>query len=190
MIKEPLDSKFKPKKDQDIISTMKGNGIPSRFLQASIADFPNFEFHYPPISQYIYGTTGVGKTRLLCAIGRLLTTYRKINPSWKFISSSELLLTIKKTYDKDCKESEYKLIDLYSTVDILLFDDFGTEKITDWSLQIFYLILNRRYEEELTTIISSNYPQCDLADYVGDRITSRIVGMCSPMKLKGKDRRI
>ena len=73
---------------------------------------------------------------------------------------------------------------------VLFIDDFGTEKGTEWMLEIFYSILNQRYADMLPTIITSN---CDLdviGQRMGDRISSRIIEMCRAYKMGGEDKRL
>ena len=181
--------------EEAIIQTLKCNGIPLRFLSANLDDFQEikiWELDSMLISKYIYGKTGVGKTRLLCAIGRQLSTYKGPNPDWRLISIPKLLLQIRQCfgYDKLSDQSEMKLVELYSNIDILLLDDLGAEKVTEWSLQTLYIILNERYENEKTTIITSNYSLEKLKEFVGERIVSRIAEMCLLTNLAGKDRRI
>ena len=69
-------------------------------------------------------------------------------------------------------------------------DDMGAEKTTDWSMSTLYVLIDKRYSEMMPTIITSNLTVAEVADKVGDRIASRIAGMCKVIELKGKDRRL
>lgn len=73
---------------------------------------------------------------------------------------------------------------------ILILDDVGAEKLTDWVAETFYLIVNKRYNEMLPTIFSSNLAVGELAEMLGDRTASRIVEMCDIIKIDGEDRRL
>ena len=72
----------------------------------------------------------------------------------------------------------------------LILDDMGAEKTSEWSIQTLYSIIDRRYRDEKQTLITSNLTLDEIAEKVGDRIASRIAGMCKVVEIKGKDRRI
>jgi len=107
-----------------------------------------------------------------------------------FASLSEILLNIRQTFKKGSEGSEQSIISKYADVDYLLLDDVGVEKPSEWALQTIYLIIDRRYREMKSTFFSSNFSLSQLAKRLGDRITSRIAGMCEVIELKGKDRRL
>ena len=73
---------------------------------------------------------------------------------------------------------------------LLFLDDLGAENATDFVRDTLYLIINRRYEGKLPVIITSNLDLGELSDSVGDRIASRIAGMCDMVELEGGDRRL
>ena len=93
----------------------------------------------------------------------------------KFSDAPTILAEIKRTYEKDT-ESQYtenKLLDALVTTEILVIDDFGTEKVTDWVNDKFYHIINQRYVNKKVTIYTSNEIISDL-DYdkrIKDRVT-------------------
>jgi DNA replication protein DnaC len=82
------------------------------------------------------------------------------------------------------------VVDKYSRCPLLVLDDLGVEKTTDWALQTLYVILNNRYTNYRQTIITSNLTLEEIGNKLGDRIASRIAGMCSIIQMKGKDKRI
>lgn len=105
-----------------------------------------------------------------------------------FITIPELLLKIRSTFSLERCEEE--IVDKYSNAPLLIFDDLGAEKTTDFSLQTLYIILNRRYNEQLQTIITSNLTLDEVKNKLGDRIASRIAGMCAVLHMKGQDKRL
>lgn len=167
---------------------LTAKGIPQRFLNVSIEDFPNFEFAYPPRGKYIFGATGVGKTRLMWTMAKELISIFSINTDFEFISVPKLLHDIRQCYQAS-DNSEKRIVELYSFVNYLFLDDLGVEKTSEWTIQILYLIINERYEKELPIIISSNLSLAELSFHIGERITSRISEMCELVKLTGTDRR-
>ena len=71
-----------------------------------------------------------------------------------------------------------------------MLDDLGVDKTSEGSLQTLYTIIDRKYREEKQTLITSNLTLDEIAEEVGDRIASRIAGMCKVVEIKGKDRRL
>lgn len=128
---------------------------------------------------FISGKTGSGKTHLACAIladlfyrGKIADKKGTIKRQ-DFITAPELLLKIKHTFDGHGDEAE--LISWYSFGDLLVLDDFGAEKASDWSNNVLYVILNRRYRNCLPTIITSNLSPQEVENEHGARIASRIM---------------
>lgn len=73
---------------------------------------------------------------------------------------------------------------------VLVLDDIGAERPTDWTLGELTLLVDHRYSEELPTILTSNLSLPELSDRLGDdRIPSRISGWCRAVKLEGRDLR-
>ena len=66
----------------------------------------------------------------------------------------------------------------------------GSEKITEWVLETFYLLINKKYNERIPLVITSNFKLMNLATQLNDRIVSRIVEMCDVVELTGEDRRL
>ena len=122
---------------------------------------------------YLYSNAkGSGKTLSACALSNELMDLDK---QVKFSDAPTILAEIKRTYEKDT-ESQYtenKLLDALVTTEILVIDDFGTEKVTDWVNDKFYHIINQRYVNKKVTIYTSNEIISDL-DYdkrIKDRVT-------------------
>ncbi len=110
---------------------------------------------------YIEGSCGTGKTHLAAAIALQL-----INQGIPVIfkTSIDLLGDIKRTYDENGGSggSEEEVLQAYGDVELLIIDDLGKEKCSDWSISILYSIINDRYEAMRPTIITTNYGDMDL----------------------------
>ena len=141
-------------------------------------------------SFYLWGAAGVGKSHQAAA---LLYQIKQNNMDkiFSWINVPSLLLQIRDTFqNKSTQTSELEIVKFYSEVDWLCLDDLGAEKSSDWSLQTLYLIVNERYEQEKTTIITSNLSLSELSDKLqDDRLSSRIAGMCEVIHMDGIDRR-
>lgn len=170
--------------------------IPIRFQQAKYEDVPsNIQSLVENIKEsrkgiYIYGTCGTGKTHICYAIASKINNEKFKIRVW---SLPELLRYIKRDYDelnkgKDFENTNFAQVMNYNG--ILVIDDIGTEKMSEWVEETLYAIINRRYEDVMPTIFTSNYSPEELTSRLGDRIVSRIVGSCDVIELSGKDRRI
>jgi DNA replication protein DnaC len=159
-------------------------------------------------SVFIHGNTGSGKTHF--SVGLMMYWLRKkiesgvLNCSSDydlqmtlgqknilpfFLPSVEFFMQLKASFDNK-EESESVVLNRYSTPPLLLIDDIGAEKISDWSRQIFYTLIDRRYRDMKQTIITSNLNLTQISESIDDRISSRIIGMGKVIHLEGKDRRI
>ena len=187
------------------------SGVPKRFLGAKLSDFKaNIKFDLDSGDGfYITGPRGTGKTHMAVGLLRHYLLHKKpeivipdepvagIPPAIigesnsKFIPVTELLLRIRTTFnERNGSESEMDIISEYSGCPVLVLDDLGVEKTSEWSMQTLYTLVDRRYRDEMKTIITSNMTLDELAERVDDRIASRIAGMCKVQVLKGKDRRL
>lgn len=118
---------------------------------------------------YLYSETkGSGKTRMAASIANFLLENHQV----KFAVSSDILKEIKNTYNKDSEYTESQLIDALNSTEILVIDDFGVERKTDWVNEHFYSIINNRYINKKVTILTSNY-DLETIEY-DSRITNRI----------------
>lgn len=182
---------------------MLGRGVPRRYMDAKLTDFPAFPQHeYGDLvekSFYVYGSVGCGKTHLLCALLRE-TSY---GTSSRFVTSEDLLSMIKDSYnqpftprwiqgeDDDGEARRDNIITHLCDVDILAIDDLGLERITEWSMSMMRLIINTRYNDMRRTYISSNMSLDMMADEFDHRIASRIYQMCEVIQLSAKgDKRV
>lgn len=139
-----------------------------------------------PGSILFTGPTGCGKTHLAVALCRELVRENK-NGQIRFITTPELLLEIRATFgtkkpfdswDKgDPNQTEEQVIDNYSGVELLVLDDLGSEKTSDFTIQSLYLIIDRRNRELKPTIITTNLSLQEIEDNLSARIASRLADM-------------
>lgn len=140
---------------------------------------------------FFYGRAGAGKTHLVVSIARHIVQQKQI--AVKFVRVIDLLLEIRQTYNTDeyyRTENELELLRKYSTVPLLILDDLGTEKATEWARQILYQIVDSRWIDDRPLIITSNLTLRELAERFDDRISSRIGGSCEVFEAKPHDYRI
>jgi DNA replication protein DnaC len=135
---------------------------------------------------YLYGKVGCGKKYLDYAFSKHYNqqTHRSVN----FWNMTELINELK--LDMDRREKEFIGEDMLQDTRLLLLDDIGAERMTEWVQETIYLLVNHRYENMQPIIFTSNLAPSELAERVGDRIMSRIIEMCDVIKLEGDDRRL
>ena len=131
-------------------------------------------FNLDGMGLYFFSPTkGTGKTRAAAIVANELM---KKNVDVRFTTSGTILEQIKSTFDGGTKEN---VLEELKVVDVLVIDDFGTEKVTKWRNETFYSIIDYRYTSKRPTIFTSNCSIKDLEDAEYDsRITSRIKEMC------------
>jgi DNA replication protein DnaC len=148
----------------------------------------------------ITGSNGVGKTHLAAAVfnarvsdmgpgsvrGSTGEGHGFDRVGW--ITVPELLLRIRSTYNGRGTLSEKDVIDDYSGLHLLVLDDLGAEKVSDWSFSALYIILNRRIDYLRPTIVTTNMTLAALND-AEPRLASRLAGFLH-VKLEGRDRRM
>lgn len=71
----------------------------------------------------------------------------------------------------------------------LVLDDLGTENITEWSREILYRIFDQRLAHRFPTIVTTNLSIVELKERLHERIVSRILGLCIPLTITGRDHR-
>ncbi len=138
-----------------------------------------------------YGHAGSGKTHLAVAITRHIIEEKQILV--RFVRIVDLLLDIRNTYNENESwraESENDLLRKYALTPLLILDDIGSEKTTDWVRQILYQIIDERWIEQKPIIITSNLTLDELEGRLGERIASRIAGMTQLIEMKSHDYRI
>ena len=135
---------------------------------------------------FLHGPPGTGKTHLAVA---LLKNAGKMEYD-TFVTVAILLLMLRESFQKDAERSEADIIRQFTRARLVVLDDLGAEKTSEFALQSLYIIIDKRYSEMRPTIITSNLSVDEISEKVGDRIASRIAGMCKVIELKGKDRRI
>ena len=141
-----------------------------------------------------YGPYGVGKTHLACSIANELL---KMQKSVVFGSTIKLFGIIKKSYNNEIQENKSKIISEFINCDVLIIDDLGKEKPSEWVLEKLYYIINERYEHNKPIIITTNFTENQLIDIftVGknkssiEAIMSRLNEICLTVKIFDNDYR-
>ena len=137
---------------------------------------------------YLTGTAGSGKTCFSAVLGKELI--RQGKEVW-FKNTTDLLFEVKGTFDKDSKIfNDYEMICNWAAKPYLILDDIGSEKVSEYVRQSLYVLINKRYLDDLPTIITSNLTMQELSGRLDDRIASRLTEMCKMIHLGERDLRV
>jgi DNA replication protein DnaC len=151
------------------------------------------------------GSIGVGKTHL--AVGVLQRLVQERGVRGLFCDYRELLKNIQNSYNPQVNTTELELLKPVFAAEVLVLDDLGAQKPNEWVWETVALILNSRYNDNLSTIITTNYSDLPagsgfkvdgegrkaasseptLGDRIGDRMRSRLAEMCVRIEMTGED---
>jgi DNA replication protein DnaC len=165
---------------------------------------------------WFVGDVGTGKTTLAMLISK---TAMEANRTVAIFSLPRLLAMLRETFSERSEISLTTLIDRLCSVDLLHIDDVGAEQPSPWVLEQLYSIVNTRYEDRMSIIVTTNlvteapvkvvdpetgapridpdtgqhlerHPDFALRSQIGDRTVSRLYEMCgTPLPLFGEDLR-
>jgi DNA replication protein DnaC len=142
-------------------------------------------------SVLILGPTGVGKTYLAYGAIRDLAA-RGVSVKWLALTAPDMYARLRPRDGID-GEGEFQTI---ATAEMLLLDDLGAAKATEWTEEVNYRLVNYRYDRGLPMLITSNLPAVaadgrpSLKASLGERVMSRLTEMCQYVILRGPDRRL
>jgi len=158
------------------------------------------------------GTVGVGKTHLSVGIIRDLIREKGIHSL--FCDYRELLKSIQNSYNPSVPATEMEILRPVFDAEVLVLDELGAVRSTEWVFDTVNYILNSRYNDNKTTIITTNFPDKEeqdkleddnprsysaadraarretLGDRIGERMRSRLHEMCKKVEIEGPDFRL
>ena len=181
-----------------------------RSLGGALLQARNFLKTYPLETEgkglLFVGSPGLGKTHLSVGLLRALILER--GAKGLFVDYRDLLKQVQNSYDPAVSTTELSILRPVFDAEVLVIDDLGASKPTDWVFDTVAHILNSRYNDRLTTIITTNFrnmpetrseelarkndaqrvmAERTLGDRIGGRVLSRLREMCVEVNLSGKD---
>jgi DNA replication protein DnaC len=191
-------------------SRLSHANIPRRYQHCTLANFLAYNesleravamarrladaFPAAGIGLFLEGQPGVGKTHLAVAV--LKQVIEHTGARGLFYDTRELLRLIRSTYDPSIRTTEIEVLHPVLSTDLLVLDDLGAEKTSEWVDETMNLIVNIRYSERRLTLFTSNYPDIpdetepnSLLFRIGSRMRSRLHEMCEFVVLDAADYR-
>ena len=177
--------------------------IPRRYRDAAFDRYPVTEIHPPVVAAtrrfadgidkhlgagrglWFTGPVGTGKTTLAMLVSKAAID---LGRSVAIYSLPRLLNEIRDTHRAE--RSHVDLLDRLAAVDLLHIDDVGAERTTDWVLEELYSIVNARYEDQRSMVITTNLGHDALSEQISNRTVSRLTEMCDMLPLLGEDQRM
>jgi len=184
----------------------------TRSLKSAHLSARKFVESYPLETQgtglLLTGSIGVGKTHL--AVGILQALVSERGAQGLFVSYNELLKQVQNSYNRQVQATELEILAPVFEAEVLVLDELGASKPSDWVWDTVAHILNMRYNDRRTTLITTNYANAapmnagldassafeqaraarreeSLGDRIGERMRSRLQEMCVVVEMTGVD---
>ncbi len=172
--------------------------IPQRYQHCELSNFEH--------TGLLTGPIGSGKTHI--AVGILKELIAQKNTACVFYDYRELLKEIQNSYNASVQTTEIEVLRPVFAAEVLVLDELGAAKPTEWVWDTVSHILNTRYNDQRTTIITTNYQDLPpagaesdsratravreetLGDRIGERMRSRLHEMCRVVRVEGEDFRM
>ena len=135
---------------------------------------------------WFFGDVGTGKTSLAMLVSKHAL---EANRSVAIYSMPRLLAEIRDTYNDASQRSYMDLFEKLCSVDLLQIDDLGAESRSEWVLEQVYSIVNERWQNQRSMVVTTNLAKEQLDEQIGARTVSRLTEMCELIPLMGNDLR-
>ena len=169
---------------------------PNEELLRGLARAREFADAFPVVDRalLLIGPPGIGKTHIAVAVLRQVIQTR--GARGLYYDTRTLLSSIRSTYNPVIRTAEMDILRPVMQAELLVLDDLGAERLTDWVEETMNLIVNTRYNDKKPTIFTSNYEDVpdkedmnSLLIRIGFRMHSRLREMCEFLEYDGPDYR-
>lgn len=200
-------------RQERIVSSRRRSAlIPERYGNCRLANFnvvsrnatlarakawaQRFVEEYPAVDRglLLTGPVGVGKTHLAAAV--LSELVEQKGARGLFCDFTDLLEKVQATFARGGDASADEVLEPYRDADLLVLDELGARRPTDWARDVLYGLLNTRYNRRRLTILTTNYGDAPgrpgeetLELRVGSAVRSRLYEMCEHVAIAAEDYR-
>jgi len=158
---------------------LRSAGVPKRFLGCSFSTYVGRKEPFAPLTDFpenlsfvfFSGNVGAGKTHAAVALLRDAAT--RDERKGRFVQATALFLELRASFGQ-AGFSEEQVFGKYLANSVLVIDDLGAEKVSDYVRASWYHIIEARYAEMRPTVVTSNLSLAEISAAYGDRIASRI----------------
>lgn len=173
---------FNPEIKSELIrSRLLYSGIPERYKNAQLEDKSIYGDSYKIV---LIGDVGTGKTYNACALGKRFVEEER--GRIKYLYFPDLLDEIKRSFSND----QNAVLERYEDLDLLIIDDLGAEKFSEWVCEKVNQIIDSRYRNNKYLIITTNLSMEEIGNRFGARNSDRLIEYCQLFRLKGDNRRL
>lgn len=176
-LRETIGARFSGKTFEDYEPTGKADVV--QYMMRYADRFPDV---LPCV--VLYGGYGTGKTHLASATANAIQG-RGCNVA--FFYSGELLAKIRDTYRENAEYSESDVFRLATESDLLVLDDLGRDKKTEWSTNMLFQVIDKVYREKHGLIITTNLSRDGIENYLGGAAYSRLLEIGAFIRVTGGD---
>jgi len=198
-------------RDRTVDQRLRDAHIPPRYQRCTLDSFVTYQNEellravatarrfcesFPVVEKglMLIGPPGIGKTHIAVAV--LRDVVRRTGACGMYYDTRALLRDIRSTYNPVTHTAEMDVIRPVMEAELLVLDDLGAERLTDWVEETMSSIVNTRYNERRPTVFTSNYEDVpdegelnSLLVRVGFRLHSRLREMCEFLEYDGPDYR-
>jgi len=135
---------------------------------------------------FLSGPVGCGKTHLAIGIGKLACA---LGYTVHFVSVPAWFQALRDSYAETRQPRERALMQPLQKTALLILDDLGAERASDWGRERLYVVVNQRSVQQLPTLVTTNESLTDLEAALGPRTLSRLCGDALVFTLAGDDYR-
>jgi DNA replication protein DnaC len=148
--------------------------VARRYAERFTSESPSLIFYSPG--------NGTGKTHLAACITNYVLHQKRVSVIFK--KARDLMLELRHSFADGANMSEADILNKLLSAPLLVLDDVGVDRRTEWLVSTYWTVFDRRVEWQLPVVITTNKPiepehgEEALADRIGEGAASRLIELC------------